>query len=309
MELSSSVLPLVILADGDKEFCAEIEDRLVEFGYDTRTVSSLAEVVDYIHEDENRKVVIFIDLTFAGLTPLLEIVRTQVAKQVAVYVWGSNPQLAIVDTLLDKEAYNVFDKDVIRDPLWLVPYIKRANRHLESQGISIEDPMTGLDTFYVFSREFGRKLKAFYNRGYPSSLTIMLLDLDGLKYLNDTYGPPAADEVIRMTADTLQHHIRSVDTICRYHEKGDEYLICFSGIGETEAIEKGIELQHQVSLIIPPPPIPGDLVISISFGVVAIDRDTVEDLKTMITRANDKMRAMKKSEFESSESKNLESAA
>ena len=58
---------------------------------------------------------------------------------------------------------------------------------------------------------------------YGTPLTISMLDVDHFKQINDTYGHPVGDDVLRRLASEMRDHIRYPDTIGRYG--GDEFLI------------------------------------------------------------------------------------
>lgn len=94
-----------------------------------------------------------------------------------------------------------------------------ANRRLEDMALS--DVLTGLpnrrhaiDCLY---REWGASLQ----RHAP--LACMMIDADGFKQINDTYGHDAGDAVLKALARELRHSVRTDDLVCRLG--GDEFLI------------------------------------------------------------------------------------
>ncbi len=58
----------------------------------------------------------------------------------------------------------------------------------------------------------------------------MYVDLDGFKWVNDTYGHECGDEVFRITADRIKAEIRETDTVGRIG--GDEFLVILSQISD-----------------------------------------------------------------------------
>ena len=89
------------------------------------------------------------------------------------------------------------------------------------RNLAMVDPLTGL-----YNRRFGeQRLSAEVarseRRGHP--LTLLLLDLNDFKKINDTYGHPAGDQVLQYFASQLNHVIRGSDLAVRLG--GDEFLV------------------------------------------------------------------------------------
>lgn len=86
--------------------------------------------------------------------------------------------------------------------------------------MAVLDPLTGL-----YNRRSGeQRLAEEISRShrYARPLTVLLLDLDGLKNINDTFGHPAGDQMIKQFAELLQKAIRGSDVAVRMG--GDEFL-------------------------------------------------------------------------------------
>ena len=86
-------------------------------------------------------------------------------------------------------------------------------------------------------------------------LSIIMLDLDYFKTLNDTYGHPFGDKVLKATAEVLKGSVRSTDIVGRYG--GEEFMIILPGafkqsaIKTAKRIEKGLSeltFEHQVTI-------------------------------------------------------------
>jgi diguanylate cyclase (GGDEF)-like protein len=90
---------------------------------------------------------------------------------------------------------------------------------LEQQ--SIRDPLTGAFNRRYFEESLrSEALRANRNgRG----LTLVMLDIDHFKQVNDTYGHDAGDEVLRNVADVLHRAVRGADVVCRYG--GEEFAL------------------------------------------------------------------------------------
>jgi diguanylate cyclase (GGDEF)-like protein len=100
------------------------------------------------------------------------------------------------------------------------------------QRVSVTDPLTGLANRRLLDRRLREEL-ARVDR-YNQPLTLMLLDLDGLKKVNDRKGHEAGDNAIRAVARTLSKSCRSTDLAARLG--GDEFAVLAPNIAEAEAL-------------------------------------------------------------------------
>jgi len=141
---------------------------------------------------------------------------------------------------------------------------------------SVTDPLTGLpNTRFLYShagRELARAARL------KSSVTIMLLDLDNLKPLNDTFGHQAGNRALCAVAGVLRGAIRPYDICVRYG--GDEFIVLLSDFGDDLAAAKCVELQKAVESM---PFSVGELLrvrltISIGAAVFPTDGDSYEAL-------------------------------
>ena len=107
-------------------------------------------------------------------------------------------------------------------------YLREAAPVLETKRLmetlresSLSDPMTGLNN-RRFLEEYVDTLVANVHRR-KSGLTVMMLDLDHFKMVNDTYGHDAGDTVLKALAKVLRQSVRSSDLVIRFG--GEEFLI------------------------------------------------------------------------------------
>lgn len=91
----------------------------------------------------------------------------------------------------------------------------------EIQELADHDTLTGLYN----RREFENRMKDEFNRAdrYEQSLTIIMIDLDHFKEVNDTYGHPAGDRVLKSMGKIIEARTRNSDVPCRYG--GEEFCI------------------------------------------------------------------------------------
>ncbi|MCY1081158.1 diguanylate cyclase [Archangium lansingense] len=115
--------------------------------------------------------------------------------------------------------------------------LDRANKELaqkreELLALTRIDALTGLYNRRYFeerlTEEFVRSTR------YRSPLSLVMMDIDHFKKLNDTYGHPFGDEVLRKVAQTIKGKLREVDFVARYG--GEEMIALLPETGPKEAL-------------------------------------------------------------------------
>ena len=109
---------------------------------------------------------------------------------------------------------------------------RRAEVHRLSE-IAITDPLTGLRNHRAFHEDLARALHRVGRTGVP--LSLVLLDLDRLKELNDTLGHQAGDDRLRAVADAITATGRGSDS--DYRVGGDEFAVILDGVRAWNALE------------------------------------------------------------------------
>ena len=119
-----------------------------------------------------------------------------------------------------------------------------------------------------------------------SEVSLLVMDLDNFKDINDTYGHHVGDRALRDVAGVLRAGIRPYDICVRY--AGDEFIVVLSGCGGEEAERKRLELQRAVDSLQfearPGKMLP--LAISVGAAVFPHDGDSYE---TLLATADSRM--------------------
>jgi len=166
---------------------------------------------------------------------------------------------------------------------------KENSRKLEElKNLTIRDDLTGLFN----SRQFYSHISQEVDRSnrYFRPLSLILMDIDNFKLLNDTYGHLFGDKILSGMGDIIKSAIRMQDTAYRY--AGDEFTIILPetelemAIAVAERVRQAIENETQV-LSDPRP-----LKVTVSIGVVEYLTD--EEIKSFVHRADSAMYASKK---------------
>ena len=154
----------------------------------------------------------------------------------------------------------------------------------QTQEDSLTDPLTALpNTRFMFvhlTRELARA-----NR-LKSEVSLLVMDLDNFKDINDTFGHHIGDRALRDVASVLRAAIRPYDICVRY--AGDEFIVVLSGCGGDEAERKRLELQRAVDGM-QFEPRPGELLrLAISVGAAVFPHDG-ESYETLLATADSRM--------------------
>ena len=100
------------------------------------------------------------------------------------------------------------------------------------ESLADTDPLTGLSNRRFFLEQLEREYTRI--RRYPECITVVYIDLDNFKYVNDTLGHDTGDELLSSVARTLSESIRESDLAFRLG--GDEFAVLFPALEEIQAL-------------------------------------------------------------------------
>jgi diguanylate cyclase (GGDEF)-like protein len=120
--------------------------------------------------------------------------------------------------------------------------IKNAKFHEEIEKLAITDGLTGLFNH----RHFQEKLSQEFNRlgRFSDPLSLLLIDIDHFKKVNDTYGHPAGDAVLKKVAAIIRKTIRNIDVPARYG--GEEFTLILPGTDSSGAMNMAERLRKAI---------------------------------------------------------------
>ncbi|MEZ4362296.1 MAG: GGDEF domain-containing protein [Kofleriaceae bacterium] len=155
--------------------------------------------------------------------------------------------------------------------------------------MAIQDAMTGVYNKRYFTEFLDREVAAAARHGHP--LTLVMLDVDHFKQINDTHGHLAGDAVLKELASRIRARVRREDLFARY---GGEEFACLLPI---TALPGGVIFAEHLRALIEERPCRydgRDLAFTISLGVATLQHELEADGTTLIRRADEQLYASKR---------------
>ena len=121
-------------------------------------------------------------------------------------------------------------------------YQKGLEDYLESYENSIRDSLTHLYDRRYFNHKLASRIKG---ASEASPISLFFIDIDHFKSINDGYGHPVGDKVIRHVADTMVASVRKSDVVARYG--GEEFAIILKGLNSKSASRIAENIRNRVS--------------------------------------------------------------
>jgi diguanylate cyclase (GGDEF)-like protein len=153
---------------------------------------------------------------------------------------------------------------------------KAALVDLNNSGTWI-DHLTGLSNRSYFTLRFENEIRRAQD--YRQPLALLMLDIDGFKNINDTYGHPAGDVVIKKFAEIIRRNTRSTDLVCRFG--GDEFLVMINSSNKEQALTYADNLRGKIAstdIMVPRLDTPIHLTISGGLAMYPADGQSTTDL-------------------------------
>lgn len=190
----------------------------------------------------------------------------------------------VVDNIFNKEPIT---KDEIR---MLTMFANQAGLAIENSQLyeqtvllSQTDSLTGLWNHGYFQYILQEEVNKAKQDNF--SLSLIMLDMDNFKELNDTLGHQLGDQVLKDTSHILKAFCRKSDYPCRYG--GEEFALIFPQTSKNEALETAERIRHAIEkhhFFYKETPI--DRKINVSIGIAAIPEDPITDKAGLLSSAD-----------------------
>jgi diguanylate cyclase (GGDEF)-like protein len=169
--------------------------------------------------------------------------------------------------------------------------IENISAHERVSEQAVTDELTGLPNNRAFRETIDREASRAERFGHELSLVI--LDVDNFKSVNDTYGHLQGDEVLRVVGRLLLEESRAIDEPARYG--GEEFVVALPETGEDGAVELGERIRERLERTeIPLLDGAGSIRVTASFGVATIPF-SAESVRELFSAADDALYEAKRS--------------
>ncbi|UCF30661.1 MAG: sensor domain-containing diguanylate cyclase [bacterium] len=182
----------------------------------------------------------------------------------------------------------VFDRESVSDIRAIADItaqaLANALKHRKIEELSRTDGLTGLLNHRTFQEVLASRIERV-GREYERSLAVVMVDVDHFKEVNDVYGHPVGDEVLRELAGLLKTGVRELDAVARYG--GEEFALVLDNVDDrmarkiTEKLKQAVD-RHEFRTAA------GSLHLTVSMGYAVLTQgDTVskQEILDMADRA------------------------
>lgn len=150
-------------------------------------------------------------------------------------------------------------------PMISSPKLLEFSSYLAQRRLSVIDDLTGLYNRRFMRETLDREMKR--SRRYHMKLSIVFLDIDNFKQINDRYGHAVGDTVLRTVAGAIRKYLRSEDVASRFG--GEEFLVLMPHTGVSGAASFALRLLRAVQRLKPAK----DLSVTFSAGIACYPDD------------------------------------
>ena len=188
------------------------------------------------------------------------------------------------------KAYDVGGSDYVRKPFLPKELLSRIKKELKLQDImqelkllALTDSLTKLYNRRFFIDASQTFLEVAKRENSP--LSLLMIDIDKFKNINDTYGHQIGDEIIKLLAKIMLEGERKSDMSCRYG--GEEFVILLPNTSLQEAQYVAQKIKNRVESSHFKTPEQDEVTFTISIGIATVNLVDEINIEKMLKRADD----------------------
>lgn len=166
--------------------------------------------------------------------------------------------------------------------------VRNARLYAETRHLAVTDVLTGSATRRWFLPHADAQVEQA--RRFAEPISVLMIDIDHFKQINDTRGHAAGDSVLRELGERLRTTLRGLDAVCRYG--GEEFVVLLPRTGAQTAAQIAERIRKTVRAISRPE---GDPPVTVSIGAATTDTDdgASYEINELIRRADSALYAAK----------------
>ncbi|QSZ41600.1 diguanylate cyclase [Sulfurimonas aquatica] len=203
-----------------------------------------------------------------------------------------------------EKAFDAGGSDYVTKPFKPKELLARVSKELKAQKLINQLEASKKELELLSSTDYMTKL---YNRRYfietanscfdlakrnSTPLSLVMLDIDNFKQINDTYGHKVGDDVIITLASIMIDVTRKSDIVCRWG--GEEFLILFPQTSIEGTLEISNKIRQSVEAFALRVSKRKKIYFTISLGVCGVDFNWDRDIESCISKADDALYAAKR---------------
>ncbi|MCG8544657.1 MAG: diguanylate cyclase [Alphaproteobacteria bacterium] len=252
----------VLIVDDDPRICKYYQMILSEAGMQSKVCNKPLEAFEVLSEFRPELIIMDLYMPECRGKELAAVIRQEPAFDSIPIVFLS----AEDDLLKQLDVMTIGGDDFLTKPIrpehLVMAVYTRARRFRSLRSLMLRDSLTGLLNHTTTKEHVDIELARMRREGQP--LAFATIDLDHFKQVNDTYGHPAGDRVIKTLSSLLKQRLRNTDVIGR--TGGEEFAVALTGVGAEQAVEIMNDVRESFSRIRQQHS-EGEFVVTLSCGI------------------------------------------
>jgi diguanylate cyclase (GGDEF)-like protein len=242
----------ILIADDDVDFRSLLVRRAVHMGLTVVEVGSGTQALEALNRESFDAIVADLYMPgCSGVEVAFEARKIDPHVQAIVLTGSATLETAVealragVYDYLTKplESMNTFEISLTRALEHQRLLKENARLFAEVQRLAVTDSLTGLYNRHKLSEVLEAEIER--SRRYSRALSVVMIDMDGLKRINDTRGHAVGDAVLQGVAQAIRSAVRRVDTPTRIG--GDEFLVLLPEADSREAVRVAIRIFDHIA--------------------------------------------------------------
>ena len=228
----------------------------------------------------------------------------QAARDVEVEIMKSGKPVLNIEETLERDneeskyylasKYPLFNKEHEIIGTWgiskNITEKKRIQKELERsyrkmQTLARVDDLSGLYNRRYFYELLEKTINIYEERNDETTFTLIAIDVDDMKFINDQYGQPHGDDILRHVASSLMLNARNTDTCFRVG--GDEFMVLLQDCDKLHALGIAKKIAESVNAEAVPVGDGKSEKVTVSIGIAAYEKGT--DISELISMADRKL--------------------